>query len=93
MDVSLPVSTELDIEELIKHYFKAKRKFKHIDICRVVNQHHRKKLKLRQLLLLRKRNVFEDLLAIISNELGTSLAKILVIDRLINSFPLNIVST
>ena len=94
MDVFLPVSTELDIEELIKYYFKVRPKVKYIDICSIINQHHRKKLKLRQLHLMRKRNAFEeDLLAIIYNELGTSLAKILVIDRLLNSFPLNIVST
>ena len=43
MDVFLPVSTELDIDELIKHYFKLRRKFKHIDICSIINQHHRKK--------------------------------------------------
>ena len=38
----------------------------------------------------RKRNTFdEDLLAIISNELGTSLAKIFVIGKLLSLFPLN----
>ena len=43
---------------------------------------------------MRKRNVFEeDILAIISNELVTSLAKILVIDKLLSLFPLIIVST
>ena len=99
MDVFLPGSTELDIGELIKYYFKARPKFKHIDICSIINQHHRKKLKLRQLKtklkklhLTRKRNVFEEvLLAIISNELGMSLVKILVIDKLLSLFPLNIV--
>ena len=40
---------------------------------------------------MRKRNVFEeDLLAIISNELWTSLAKILVIDKLVRLFSINI---
>ena len=99
MGVFLPGSTELDIGELIKYYFKARPKFKHIDICSIINQHHRKKLKLRQLKtklkklhLTRKRNVFEEvLLAIISNELGMSLVKILVIDKLLSLFPLNIV--
>ena len=101
MGVFLSVSTELDIEDLIKYYFKVWPKFKHIDICSIINQHYRKKLKLRQLKtklkklhLTRKRNVFEeDILAIISNELVTSLAKILVIDKLLSLFPLIIVST
>ena len=47
MDVFLPVSTELDTEEPIKYYFKVRPKFKHIDICIIINQHHRKKLKSR----------------------------------------------
>ena len=34
-----------------------------------------------------------DLMAIISNELGTCLAKILVIDKVLSLFPLNTVST
>ena len=49
MDPFLPVSTELDIDELIKYYFKVRPKFKHIDTCSIINQHHRKRLKLRQL--------------------------------------------
>ena len=49
MDIFLPVSTELDIEGPIKYYFKVRPKFNHIDICIIINQHHRKKLKLRQL--------------------------------------------
>ena len=101
MDVFLPVSTELDTDELIRYYFKARQKFKYIDICSIINQHHRKKLtlqqlkiKLRKLHLTRKRYVFEeDLMAIISDELGTSLAKILVIDKLLSLFSLNMVST
>ena len=99
MDVFLPVSTEIDLDELIKYYFKVRPKFKYIYICSIINQYHRKKLKLRQLKtklkklhLTRKRNVFEEvLLAIISNELGMSLVKILVIDKLLSLFPLNIV--
>ena len=43
MGVFLPGSTELDIGELIKYYFKARPKFKHIDICSILNQHHHKK--------------------------------------------------
>ena len=43
MGVFLPGSTELDIGEIIKYYFKARPKFKHIDICSIINQHHRKK--------------------------------------------------
>ena len=101
MDVFISVSTELDIEEIIKYYFKVRPTFKHIDICSIINQHYRKKLKLRQLKtklkklhLTREINVSEeDLLAIISNELGTSLAKILVIDKLLSLFPIIIVST
>ena len=101
MDVFLPVSTELDIGELIKYYFKVRPTFKYLDICSIINQHHRKKLRLRQLKtklrklhFTKKRNVFEeDLMAIISNELGTSLAKILVIDKLLSLFPLNMEST
>ena len=76
MDVFLLVSTELAIDELIKYYFKVRQKFKYIDICSIINQHHQKKLTLRQLKtklkklhLTRKRNAFEeDLMAIISNE-------------------------
>ena len=75
MGVFLPVSTELAIDELIKYYFKVRQKFKYIGICSIINQHHRKKLTLRQLKtrlklhLTRKRNAFEeDLMAIISNE-------------------------
>ena len=49
MDVFISVSTELDIEEIIKYYFKVRPTFKHIDICSIINQHYRKKLKLRQL--------------------------------------------
>ena len=49
MDPFLPVSTELDIDELIKYCFKVRPKFKHIDTCSIINQHHRKRLKLRQL--------------------------------------------
>ena len=101
MDVFLPVSTELDFGELIKYYFKVRPTFKYLDICSIINQHHRKKLRLRQLKtklrklhFTKKRNVFEeDLMAIISNELGTSLAKILVIDILLSLFPLNMEST
>ena len=101
MDVFLPVSTELDLDKLIKYYFKVRPKFKYIDICSIINRYHRKKLKLRQLKtklkklhLTREINVSEeDLLAIISNELGTSLAKVSVIDKLISIFPLIIVST
>ena len=101
MDVFLHVSTELDIDGLIKYYFKVRQKFKYIDICSIINQHHRKKLSLRQLKtklkklhLARKRNFFEeDLVAIISNELGKSLAKILVIDKSLSLFPLNMAST
>ena len=101
MDVLLPVSTELDIDGLIKYYFRVRQKFKYIDICSIINQHHRKKPTLRQLKtklkklhLTRKINVFEeDLMAIISNELRTSLAKILVIDKLLSLFLLNMVST
>ena len=93
MNLFLPVSTDLDIDELIKYHFKVRPK--HSDICSIISQHHRKKLNLRQLKtkmkklhLTRKRNAFEeDLLAIISNELGTSLAKIFVIDKLLSYFP------
>ena len=101
MDVFLPVSTELDIDELIKYYFKVRPKFKYNDICSIINQHHRTKLtlrrlktKLKNLHLTRKTNVFEeDLMAIVSNKLGTPLTKILVIDQLLSVFPLDIVST
>ena len=99
MNLFLPVSTDLDIDELIKYHFKVRPK--HCDISSIISQHHRKKLNLRQLKtktkklhLTRKRNAFEeDLLAIISNELGTSLAKIFVIDKLLSLFPVNILST
>ena len=101
MDVFLPVSTELDIDRLIKYYFKVRQMFRYIDICSIINQYHRKKLTLRQLKtklqklhLTRKRNVFEeDLMAIISKDLGTSLVKILVIEKLLSLFLLNMVST
>ena len=84
MDVFLPVSTELNIDELIKYYFKLRPKFKYIDICNIINEHHyitltlrQLKAKLKKLNLTRKRNVSEkDLMAIISNELGTSLANV-----------------
>ena len=102
MDVFLPVSTELDLDKPIKYYFKVRPKFKYIDICSIINRYHRKKLKLRQLKTklkklhpTRKTNVFEeDRMAIISNELRTFLAKILVmlIDKLISLFPLNMVA-
>ena len=64
MNVFFPVSTELDIDELIKYYFKVRPKFKYIDICSIINQHHRKRLTLQKLHLTRKTNVFEDLMAI-----------------------------
>ena len=47
MDAFLPVSTELDIGEIIKYYFKVRPKFKHIDTFGIINQHYRKRLKLR----------------------------------------------
>ena len=49
MDLFLPVSTDLDIDELIKYYFKVRPKFKHSDMSSIISQHHRKKLNLRQL--------------------------------------------
>ena len=65
MNLFLPVSTDLDIDELIKHHFKVRPK--HSDICSIISQHHRKKLNLRQLKtkikklhLTRKRNAFEE---------------------------------
>ena len=84
MDVFLPVSTEVNIDELLKWYFQLKPKFKYIDICNIINEHHHITMTLRQLKakwnklnLTRKGNVSEeDLMAIISNELGTSLANI-----------------
>ena len=84
MDVFLPVSTELNIDELIKYYSQLRPKFKYIDICNIINEHHRTTLTLRQLKtklkklnLMRKRNVSEeDLMAIISNEIGMSLANV-----------------
>ena len=99
MDVFFPVSTKLDIDELIKHYFKVRPKCKYNDICSIVNHYHRKKLtlqhlktKLKKLHLQRKRNAFEkDLMVIISNELRMPLAKILVIDEFLSLFPLNMV--
>ena len=92
MDIFLPLSTELDIDKLLKYCFKVKPKFKYMDICSIINQHHCKKRKLRQLKTklkklhpTRKRNVFEEgLMAIISNELETSSAKILVLDKLLS---------
>ena len=101
MDIFLPLSTELYIDELIKYYFKVRPKFKYINICSIINQPHCKKLKLRQLKTklkklhpTRKTNVFgEGLMAIISNESRTSSAKILVLDKLLSLFPLNMVST
>ena len=82
MDIFLPVSTEPDIDELVKYYFQVRSKFKYIDICSLINKHHRITLTLRQLKtklkklhLKRKRNISEeDLTDIISRELGTSLA-------------------
>ena len=47
MDVFLPVSAELDIEEPIKYCFQVRPEFKDIDICIIINQQHRKKLKSR----------------------------------------------
>ena len=84
MNVFLPVSTELNIDELIKYYFQLRPKFKYIDICNIINEHHRitltlqqLKTKLKKLNRTRKRNVSEeDLMAIISKELGTSLANV-----------------
>ena len=84
MNVFLPVSTELNIDELIKYHFQLRPKFKYIDICNIINEDHRitltlrqLKIKLKKLNLTRKRNVYEeDLMAIISNELGTSLANV-----------------
>ena len=49
MDVFLLVSTELNIDELIKYYFQVRPKFKYIDICNIINEHHRTTLTLRQL--------------------------------------------
>ena len=84
MNVFLPVSTELNIDELIKYCFQVRPKFKYIDICYIINEYHRTTLTLRQLKtklkklnLTRKRSVSEeDLMAIISNEFGTSLANV-----------------
>ena len=84
MDVFLPVSTGLNIDELIKYYFQLRLKFKYIDICNIINEHHhitltlrQLKAKLKKLNLTRKRNISEeDLMTIISNELGTSLANV-----------------
>ena len=84
MDVFLPVSTELNIDELIKYYFQVRPKFKYINICNIINEHHcttltlrQLKTKLKKLNLTRKRNPSEeDLMAIIFNELGTSLANV-----------------
>ena len=81
MDVFLPGSTEHHIDELIKYYYQVSPKFKYINVCNIINEHHRitltlreLKTKLKKLNLTRKRNVSEeDLMAIISNELGTSL--------------------
>ena len=49
MDVFLSVSTELNIEELIKNYFKLRPKSKYIDIRNIINEHHYITLTLRQL--------------------------------------------
>ena len=84
MNVFLPVSTELNIDELIKYYFQLRPKFKYIDICNITNEYHRitltlqqLKTKLKKLNRTRKTNVSEeDLMAIISKELGTSLANV-----------------
>ena len=101
MDVFFPVSTKLDIDELIKHYVKIRPMFKYNDICSIINHYHRKKLtlqhlktKLKKLRLQRKRSAFEkDLMVIISNELGMPLAKILVMDKFLSLFPLIMVPT
>ena len=69
MDFFLSVRTELDIDELIKYYFKVRPKFKYIDICSIFSQHHRKNLTLQQLKtrlkkklhLSRKRNVLKKI--------------------------------
>ena len=42
--IALKRLTELDIDGLIKYYFKVRQKFKYIEICSIINQHHRKKL-------------------------------------------------
>ena len=98
MDVFLPVSTELNIDELIKYYFQVRPKFKYINICNIINEHHRTTLTLRQLKtklkklnLTRKRNVSEDLMANIFSELGKSLVNAGY--RQLSLFPLNMVST
>ena len=49
MDVFLPVSTELNIDELIKYYFQLRPKVKYIDVCNIINEHHHITLTLRQL--------------------------------------------
>ena len=98
MDVFLSVGTELNIDELIKYCFPVRPKFKYIDICNVINEHHRMTLTLRQLKtklkklnLTRKRNVSEDLMANIFSELGKSLVNVGY--RQLSLFPLNMVST
>ena len=64
MDVFFPVSTKLDIDELIKHYFKVRPKCKYNDICSIINHYQltlqHLKTKLKKLHLQRKRNAFEE---------------------------------